>query len=83
MDILFTLINFDAFKSKMVSAKKVMVNEETPSTSDGDGFQKVDIDSQYQLFQSNMSESLTDATIGWKKKVDQKVFKNGFKMTVH
>ena len=85
VDVLFTMINFDAFKKKMIVAKKGMSNDlnNKSNAADENHFKKVDIDEQWKLFQNYTAESINDKTIGWQKKVDQSEFKNGFKVMVH
>lgn len=43
----------------------------------------MDINEEWKLFKSYKAEDLADKKIGWKKKVEQKQFANGYKCTVY
>ena len=53
VDVLFTMINFDAFKTRMLVAKKGMVDVDSNSTEDAadkNAFTKVNISDQYTMY---------------------------------
>ena len=79
------MINFDAFKKKMIQAKVGMIDVESKVSNDADAnaFKKINIEDEYKLYQSYFNESLTDKSLGWKKKVEQKVFKNGYMCSIY
>lgn len=69
----------------MLDAKKGMTDKEQTKemTETEASYQKVILDDEWANFQSFISEDMSSKAGGWKKKVDQKQFKNGYKCTVH
>lgn len=84
-DALFAMIDFEEFKKRMFDAKKGMVNKVVKDSEAGreQAYTKGLIDDQWNIYQAYMAEDLTSKEIGWKTKVNQKVFKKGYKCTVH
>lgn len=41
------------------------------------------VEDEWAAFQKIVGESVTDRSLGWSKKVEQKEFKNGFKCTIY
>ena len=72
VDTLFGMIEFDDFKRRMVEAKKGMTDTEgSTADSEGGGSSLIDPEQEWAAFCALREESVTDKTIGWKKKSDR------------
>lgn len=84
VDMLFSMIEFDEFKKKMIVAKKGCIDSEGTEKDDEaiKEYQKLQIEDEWGTFQKYLAEDLNDKSVGWYKKVNMSEFKNGYKCQI-
>lgn len=81
------MIDFDVFKKKMLAAKLGMVDATSSQNAAGAvagaAFQKEWNKDEWVNYQAMWNEDLNSKENGWKLKINQAEYKNGFKSTMY